>query len=99
MAVHVRVADVVILFRVELSLDQIKLVLQHGEGDGYVVFHPDALLIADYPIGATADNVAQIFRPAHHLHGDVARRGAELGVTTPVNQTLYALVKLLEEAR
>jgi 2-dehydropantoate 2-reductase len=32
------------------------------------------------------------------LNGYVARRGAELGVTTPVNQTLYALVKLLEEA-
>jgi 2-dehydropantoate 2-reductase len=32
------------------------------------------------------------------LNGYVARRGAELGVPTPVNQTLYALVKLLEGA-
>jgi 2-dehydropantoate 2-reductase len=32
------------------------------------------------------------------LNGHVARRGAELGVPTPVNQTLHALVKLLEEA-
>jgi 2-dehydropantoate 2-reductase len=32
------------------------------------------------------------------LNGYVARRGAELGVVTPVNQTLHALVKLLEEA-
>jgi 2-dehydropantoate 2-reductase len=32
------------------------------------------------------------------LNGYVARRGAELGVATPVNQTLYALVKLLEES-
>ena len=32
------------------------------------------------------------------LNGYVARRGAELGVATPVNQTLHALVKLLEEA-
>jgi 2-dehydropantoate 2-reductase len=32
------------------------------------------------------------------LNGFVARRGAELGVDTPVNQTLHALVKLLEEA-
>jgi 2-dehydropantoate 2-reductase len=32
------------------------------------------------------------------LNGYVARRGAELGVPTPVNQTLHALVKLLEEA-
>jgi 2-dehydropantoate 2-reductase len=30
------------------------------------------------------------------LNGFVARRGAELGVETPVNQTLHALVKLLE---
>ena len=32
------------------------------------------------------------------LNGYVARRGAELAVPTPVNQTLHALVKLLEEA-
>jgi 2-dehydropantoate 2-reductase len=32
------------------------------------------------------------------LNGYVARRGAELGVPTPVNQALHALVKLLEEA-
>jgi 2-dehydropantoate 2-reductase len=32
------------------------------------------------------------------LNGYVARRGAELGVPTPVNHTLWALVKLMEEA-
>jgi 2-dehydropantoate 2-reductase len=32
------------------------------------------------------------------LNGYVARRGAELGVPTPVNHTLHALVKLLEQA-
>ena len=31
------------------------------------------------------------------LNGYVARRAAELGVPAPVNQTLHALVKLLEE--
>lgn len=31
-----------------------------------------------------------------HLNGHVARRGAELGIPTPVNQTLHALVKLAE---
>jgi len=31
-----------------------------------------------------------------HLNGFVARRGCELGVPTPVNQTLHALVKLVE---
>jgi 2-dehydropantoate 2-reductase len=30
------------------------------------------------------------------LNGYVSRRGAELGVKTPVNQALYALVKLAE---
>jgi hypothetical protein len=78
LAVHVRVADVVVLFRVELSLDQIELVLQHGECYGYVMFHPDAPLMADRPVGAAADNISQIFRPSHHLHGDGARRVAHL---------------------
>ena len=31
-----------------------------------------------------------------HLNGFVARRGAQLGIPTPVNQTLHALVKLAE---
>ena len=31
-----------------------------------------------------------------HLNGFVARRGRELGVPTPVNETLHALVKLVE---
>ncbi len=30
------------------------------------------------------------------LNGYVSRRGAELGVPTPVNQALFALVKLAE---
>jgi 2-dehydropantoate 2-reductase len=30
------------------------------------------------------------------LNGYIARRGAELGVPTPVNLALYALVKLAE---
>jgi 2-dehydropantoate 2-reductase len=34
-----------------------------------------------------------------HLNGFVARRGAALGIATPVNQTLHALVKLVEAAR
>jgi 2-dehydropantoate 2-reductase len=32
-----------------------------------------------------------------HLNGYVVRRGAELGVATPVNRTLHALVKLMEK--
>ena len=34
-----------------------------------------------------------------HLNGFVARRGAELGIATPVNQALHALVKLVETGR
>jgi 2-dehydropantoate 2-reductase len=32
------------------------------------------------------------------LNGYIARRGAELGVPTPVHQALYTLVKLAEGA-
>ncbi len=32
------------------------------------------------------------------LNGYVARRGAQVGVATPVNQTLHALIKLLEDS-
>jgi 2-dehydropantoate 2-reductase len=31
-----------------------------------------------------------------HLNGFVARRGRELGIATPTNQALHALVKLVE---
>ncbi len=34
-----------------------------------------------------------------HLNGHVARRGAELGIATPMNQALHGLVKLAESAR
>jgi 2-dehydropantoate 2-reductase len=34
-----------------------------------------------------------------HLNGTVARRGAALGVPTPANQALHALVKLVEAGR
>jgi 2-dehydropantoate 2-reductase len=33
-----------------------------------------------------------------HLNGFVVRRGQALGVPTPVNQALYAMVKLVESA-
>jgi len=34
-----------------------------------------------------------------HLNGYVARRGAALGIATPANQALHALVKLIEATR
>lgn len=46
---------------------------------------------------STAQDMARR-RPSEidHLNGFVARRGRELGVPTPVNQALWALVKLVE---
>jgi 2-dehydropantoate 2-reductase len=51
---------------------------------------------------ATSSTAQDIARGRHteidSLNGYVARRGAELGVPTPVNQTLHALVRLLEDS-
>ncbi len=46
---------------------------------------------------STAQDMAR-HKPSEidHLNGFVARRGRELGVPTPVNETLHALVKLVE---
>ncbi len=50
-------------------------------------------------ISSTAQDLARGKRTEiDSLNGYLVRRGAELGVATPVNQTLYALVKLLEES-
>jgi 2-dehydropantoate 2-reductase len=48
-------------------------------------------------LSSTAQDVARR-KPSEidHLNGFVARRGRELGIPTPVNQTLHALVKLVE---
>jgi 2-dehydropantoate 2-reductase len=52
--------------------------------------------------GPVTSSMAQDIARGRHteidsLNGYVAQRGAELGVPTPVNRTLYALVKLLEQ--
>jgi len=46
---------------------------------------------------STAQDMAR-HKPSEidHLNGFVARRGRELGVAVPINQTLHALVKLVE---
>lgn len=48
-------------------------------------------------LSSTAQDMARR-KPSEidHLNGYVARRGRELGVSTPVNGTLHALVKLIE---
>jgi 2-dehydropantoate 2-reductase len=49
-------------------------------------------------LSSTAQDIAR-GKPTEidSLNGFLVRRGAELGVPTPVNQTLYSLVKLLEQ--
>ncbi|MDH5331919.1 MAG: 2-dehydropantoate 2-reductase [Aquincola sp.] len=51
-------------------------------------------------LSSTAQDMAR-GKPSEidHLNGFVVRRGAELGVATPVNQTLHALVRLVEAGR
>lgn len=48
-------------------------------------------------LSSTAQDMARR-KPSEidHLNGYIARRGRELGVPTPVNRTLHALVKLVE---
>jgi 2-dehydropantoate 2-reductase len=50
-------------------------------------------------LSSTAQDIAH-GRPTEidSLNGYVARRGAARGLPTPVSDTLYALVKLLEES-
>jgi 2-dehydropantoate 2-reductase len=72
-----------------------------------VRFPPDrdlvqiGLQLADTMSNATSSTAQDIARGKRteidSLNGYVVRRGAELGLATPVNQTLHALVKLLEE--
>jgi 2-dehydropantoate 2-reductase len=48
-------------------------------------------------LSSTAEDMARAKPSAiDHLNGFAARRGRELGVATPANQALYALVKLVE---
>jgi len=61
-----------------------------------------ALAISEAMANATSSMAQDLARrrptEIDSLNGFVSRRGAELGVATPVNQTLHALVKLLEES-
>jgi 2-dehydropantoate 2-reductase len=46
---------------------------------------------------STAQDLARGKREIDSLNGYIVRRGAELRILTPVNSTLFALVKLIEE--
>lgn len=62
----------------------------------------DVLQIAETMSGATSSMAQDIARGRNteidSLNGYLVRRGTEQGVAVPANQTLHALVKLLEEA-
>ncbi len=61
-----------------------------------------AVGISQSMAGATSSTAQDIARGRRteidHLNGYVVHRGEELGVPVPVNRTLHALVRLLEEA-
>ena len=61
-----------------------------------------ALGLADSMPEATSSTAQDLARGKRteidHLNGFLARRGAALGIDTPVNRTLHALVKLAEDA-
>ena len=61
----------------------------------------DVLQIAETMSGAMSSTAQDIARGRRteidSLNGYLVRRGAELGIAVPANQTLHALVKLLEE--
>lgn len=90
------------------SLEVMKQVVAEGVavGDPSGVHLPaDKLIAAVVELGrvvpealsSTAQDIAR-GKPTEidSLNGFLVRRGAEMGVPTPVNQTLYSLVKLLE---
>ena len=89
---------------VELQHDIVREVIAVAAAAG-VVLPLDASLQAVARIAAgmprqlssTAQDMARR-KPSEidHLNGYIARRGRELGVPTPINRTLHALVKLVE---
>jgi len=92
------------------SIEVIKRVIIEAVAVGKaagVQLSADAMIAAALKLGSeaipealssTAQDIAR-GKPTEidSLNGFLVRRGAELGVPTPVNQTLYSLVKLLEQ--
>lgn len=70
--------------------------------DGPEAAFAGAMKIASQMSGALSSTGQDLLRGKRteidSLNGYIARRGAELGVPTPVNHALYALVKLAEDA-
>ena len=77
-----------------------------ARAEGVLLPEPDvvqaALVLAEKMTGATSSMAQDIARgrptEIDSLNGYVARRGAALGIPTPVSELLVAMVKLLEES-
>ena len=91
----------------EVQREIVREVAAVAQADGQAMPLDDALAamarIADAmpeQLSSTAQDLAR-GKPTEidHLNGFVVRRGAELGIATPVNRTLHALVKLVEGQR
>ena len=88
-----------------LMTDAVEEVLRVAEAKD--IHLPDNMLTATFELAeamprTTSSTAQDIARGRHteieHLNGYVAREGERLGIPTPVNRTLNALVKLLEQA-
>jgi len=91
----------------ELQHAVVREVVAVAQAEGKPLALDDALAAMDRiaiampaQLSSTAQDMAR-GKPSEidHLNGFVARRGAELGIATPVNQALWALVKLVEAGR
>jgi 2-dehydropantoate 2-reductase len=92
-----------------MTRDLIKLVIEEAAAVAHAagVRLPDEDLFAagiklgetiSEAISSTAQDIARGKRTEiDSLNGYIVRRGSDLGIATPVNQALFALVKLLEE--
>jgi 2-dehydropantoate 2-reductase len=88
----------------EVQADVVREVVAVAAASGVTLSLPASLeAVAKIAVGmpaqlsSTAQDM-QRHKPSEidHLNGFIARRGAELGVPTPVNRALHALVKLVE---
>ena len=84
----------------------VKEVISVATADGVVMSESDALqTVANIAVAmagqksSTAQDMARRkVSEIDHLNGFIVRRGLALGIATPVNQALYALVKLVESS-
>jgi 2-dehydropantoate 2-reductase len=81
-------------------------VIAVAKADGVVLSEPEALqTVANIAVAmagqksSTAQDMARHkISEIDHLNGFIVRRGFAHGIATPVNQALYALVKLVESS-